>query len=199
MASEEFFTGTTLAGRALVLYYEHTAYDTFTDETGEVVHDPAETRYTGTLDGAPFDVGAVDWSIRNPTAGTPRRDTVTVRSADLGTFTATNTDYAEDHSEALRRYLEHRPREGWAVAIVKKRQVGDKWSYMVTIANEHLTEHVEFRLSRQVMRTLARGAAAPTDEQVMRQIAHDVRSDTWGQIKERAEKPTTLVWIAHPS
>jgi hypothetical protein len=47
--------------------------------------------------------------------------TATVRSEDLGTFTATRTDYAEDHSEALRRYLEHRPSEGYEVAIVDER------------------------------------------------------------------------------
>jgi len=69
----------------------------------------------------------------------------------------------------------------------------------VTIKNDHLTERAEFRLSKQVMRTLARGANAPTDEQVARQIAHDVRSDKWEKITERAEGPTTLTWIAHPS
>jgi len=116
--AEEFFTGTTLAGRTLVLYYEHTAYHTFTDEAGEVVHNPAETDLTATLDGAPIDVEAVNWSS----------DTVTVRAADLGTFTAINTDYSEDHSKTLRRYLEHRPSEGWQVAIVDKRQDGDEWS-----------------------------------------------------------------------
>jgi hypothetical protein len=47
--------------------------------------------------------------------------TATVRSEDLGTFTATRTDYAEDHSEALRRYLEHRASEGYEVAIVDER------------------------------------------------------------------------------
>jgi hypothetical protein len=186
---EEFFTGTTLAGRTLVLYYEHTTYDTFTDEAGEVVYNPAETDLTATLDGAPIDVEAVNWSS----------DTATVRTADLGTFTATNTDYAEDHSKALRRYLEHRPSEGWQVAILDKRQDGDEWSYTVTIKNDHLTERAEFRLSKQVMSVLARGAAAPTDEQVARQIAHDVRSDNWEKITERAEGPSTLAWIAHPS
>lgn len=189
MPPEEFFTGTTLAGRTLVLYYEHTAYNTFTEESGEVVEDPAETNITATLDGAPIDVQAVNWST----------NTATVRSDDLGTFTATNTDYAEDHSEALRRYLKHRPTEGWAVAIADKRQDDDQWSFTVTITNGHLTERAEFRLSKQVIRTLARGADAPTDEQVARQIAHDVRSDTWEKITERAERPTTLMWIAHPA
>ena len=189
MPPEEFFAGTTQAGRTLVLFYEHTAFDTFEDEAGETVHNPSETKITATLDGAPIDVHAVNWS----------GDTATVESEDLGTFTATNTDYAEDHSEALRRYLEHRPSQGYEVAIVDKRQDGDEWSYTVTIMNGRLTERAEFRLSAQVMRTLARGADAPTDEQVARKIAQNVRSDKWTKIKELAESPTTLMWIAHPS
>jgi hypothetical protein len=120
---EEFFTGTTQAGRTLVLFYEHTRFDTFIDDTGETFDNPAETKVTATLDGAPIDVEAVSWSSDG---------TATVRS-DLGTFTATSTDYAEDHSEALRRYLEHRPSEGYEVAIVDKSQVDDEASYTVTI------------------------------------------------------------------
>lgn len=123
MPPEEFFRGTTQAGRTLVLYYEHTAFDAFGDETGETFDNPSETKITGTLDGAPIDVQAVNWS----------RDTATVRSDDLGTFTATNTDYGEDHSEALRGYLEYRPSGGYEVAIVDKGQVGDEASYTVTI------------------------------------------------------------------
>jgi len=134
-------------------------------------------------------VQAVNWS----------GSTATVRSDDLGTFTATNTDYAEDHSEALRRYLERRPSEGYEVAIVDKGQVGDEASYTVTITNARLTERAEFRLSPHVMRTLARGAAAPTDEQVRHEIAEKVRRDAWQKIKERAANPTTIMWIAHPS
>lgn len=189
MSSEEFFTGTTQAGRKLVLYYDHTAYDTWTDSVGEQVSNPAETKITGTLDGLPIDVQAVNWS----------GDTATVRSDDLGTFTATNTDYVEDHSEALRRYLEHRPLDGYEVAIVDKGQLGDEASYTVTITNGRLTERAEFRLSPQVMRTLARGSGAPTDEQVRREIAQQVRRDKWSKIKHRAENPTTLMLLAHPS
>ena len=189
MAPEEFFRGTTQAGRTLALFYEHTRFDTFVDETGAPFDNPSETKITGTLDGAPIDVQAINWS----------RDTATVRSDHLGTFTATSTDYAEDHSEALRRYLEHRPLEGYEVAIVDKGQVGHEVSYAATITNGRLTERAEFRLSAQVMRTLARGAETPTDEQVRHEIAQQVRRDEWTKIKERAERPTTIMWIAHPS
>lgn len=189
MPPEEFFKGTTRSGRTLVLYYEHTAFDTFVDETGEMFDNPTETKITGTLDGAPIDVQAVNWSSSGA---------ATVRS-DLGTFTATNTEYAEDHSEALRRYLEHRPSEGYEVAIVDKGQVGEEASYTVTITNGRLTERAEFRLSPQVMRTLAHGAEAPTDDQVRCEIAQQVRRDKWTKIKERAENATTIMWLAHPS
>jgi len=189
MAPEEFFRGTTQAGRTLVLYYEDTAFDTLVDETGETFDNPSETKLTGTLDGAPIGIQAVNWT----------GDTATVRSDDLGTFTATNTDYAQDHSEALRRYLEHRSSEGYEVAIVDKGHLGAEASYTVTITNGRLIERVEFRLSSQVMRTLARGANAPTDEQVRHEIAQQVRRDTWEKITKRADSPTTIMWIAHPS
>ena len=189
MPPEEFFIGTTRAGRVLRLFYEHTSFDTFTDEAGETNHNPSETRITATLDGAPIQVDSVNWS----------GNTVTVRSEDLGTFTATNTDYAEDHSEALRRYLEQRPSGGWEVAVVDKRQDAAEWFYLVTITNGRLTERAEFRLSAQVMQTLARGANRPTDEQVARQIASTIRSEDWAKIQRRVETPTTLMWIAHPS
>lgn len=189
MPPEEFFKGSTHSGRALVLYYEHTAFDTFVDETGEPFDNPSETKITGTLDGAPIDVEAVNWSSDG---------TATVRS-DLGTFTATNTEYAEDHSEALRRCLEHRPFEGYEVAIVDKTPIGQEAAYTVTITNGRLTERAEFRLSPQVMRTLARGAQAPTDDQVRHEIAEQVRHDQWTKIKERAENATTIMWLAHPS
>ncbi len=189
MPPDEFFRGTTQAGRTLVLYYEHTAYDTFVDETGETVDNPSETKITGTIDGAPVDVQAVNWS----------GGTAVVRSDDLGTFTATNTDYGEDHRDALRRYLEHRPSDGYEVVIVGKGQVGDETSYTVTITNGRLTERNEFRLSPQVMRTLARGADAPTDQQVRYEITQQVRRDKWSKIQQRAEQHTTLMWMAHPS
>jgi hypothetical protein len=186
---EEFFQGETRSGRTLVLYYEHTAFDTFVDEAGETVTNPSETKITGTLDGAPIEVQAVEWSSNG---------TATVRS-DLGTFTATNTDYEEDHSEALRRYLERRPSDGYEVTIVDKDQVGEEASYIVTITNGLLTERAEFRLSHQVMRTLSGGADPPTDEQIRHEIAQQVSRDKWSKIKERAENPTTLIWLAHPS
>ncbi|MHB1065614.1 MAG: hypothetical protein ACYC1Z_14180 [Georgenia sp.] len=122
---EEFFTGTTQAGRTLVLYYEQTSYLTFTDETGEVVHNPAETKIRATLDGAPTTVDAVSWN----------GDAAAVRIGDLGTFTATSADYAEDHHEALRRYLEHRPSGGWEVEIVDHGREGDELVYIASITN----------------------------------------------------------------
>lgn len=189
MPPEEFFRGTTRAGRTLVLFYEDTAFETYRDETGETFDEPSERKITGTLDGAPIDVEAVSY----------REGAATVRSGDLGTFTATNTDYAEDHSEALRRYLERRPSEGYDVTIVSKGKVGDETSYIVSISNGHLTEHAEFRLSPQVMRTLARGAEAPTDEQVRHELAQQVRREKWEKISERAAGPTTIIWLAHPS
>jgi hypothetical protein len=189
MPPEKFFTGTTQAGRTLVLFYEHTRFDTFTDETGETFENPAETAYRATLDGAPIAVEG--FNMR-------QGESVTVIS-DQGTFTAIATDYAEDHSEALRRYLEHRPSEGYEVALVGKGQVGGEASYTVSITNGRLTEHAEFRLSPQVMRTLARGADAPTDEQVRHEIGQAVRRDRWDKIKERAATPTQILMIAHPS
>jgi hypothetical protein len=95
--------------------------------------------------------------------------------------------------------LEHRPSEGDEVAIVDTGQAGDEASYTVTISNGRLTERAEFRVSLQVMRTLARGADAPSDEQVCHEIARQVRRDMWEKIKERAATPTQLLWIAHPS
>lgn len=80
-----------------------------------------------------------------------------------------------------------------------KGHLGAEASYTVTITNGRLTERVEFRLSSQVMRALARGAPAPTDEQVRHEIAQQVRRDTWEKIKKRADSPTTIMWIAHPS
>ena len=86
-----------------------------------------------------------------------------------------------------------------AFAIVDKGLVADEASYTVAISNGRLTERAEFRLSPQVMRTLARGADAPNDEQVRREIAQQVRSDNWAKIKKRAATPTQLHWMAHPS
>jgi hypothetical protein len=80
-----------------------------------------------------------------------------------------------------------------------KGQAGDEASYTVTISNGRLTARAEFRLSQQVVRTLARGAGAPRDEQVRHEIAQQVRRDKWEKIKERAATPTQLLWIAHPS
>jgi hypothetical protein len=187
MAPEEFYEGTTRAGRVLRLFYEHTRYDTFTDETGETFDNPAETSFTGTLDGVPIEVQG--WSMRG-------RESVTVVS-DQGTFTATTTDYAEDHSETLRRYLEHRPSGGWEVAIVDRRQDGDELSYTVTITNGRLSEQAEFRFSEQVARVVADGDPPPSDEQATAVIAETIRGDDWQKIERRAEHPTTLLSRAY--
>jgi hypothetical protein len=185
---ESFFTGTTQAGRELRLFYEHTAFVTFTDEAGEVVNNPSETNITGTLDGASIAIEGVNWS----------GDSATVRS-DQGTFTATSTDYPEDHSEALRRYLEHRPLDGWEVTVLDRGEVGEHWRYTVSITNGRLTERADFVISEQVAKTLARdGPLPPSDEAVGRQITQTVRSDNWAAIKRRAEEPTTILWLAHP-
>ncbi len=50
-AGELFFAGTTRAGRELRLYYEHTAYEDFTDETGKLIRNPTETQITEDVPG----------------------------------------------------------------------------------------------------------------------------------------------------
>ena len=186
--AELFFTGTTQAARELRLFFEHTAFLTFTDEAGEVVHNPSETAITATLDGKPITVESVNWS----------GDSATVRS-DQGTFTATSSDYPEDHSQALRRYLEHRPQSGWEVSIVEHGQEGEDLRYTVSITNGRLTERADFLLSGQVAGILTRGGPLPpTDDAVARQISHAVRSDDWQAIKRRAQAPTSMMWLAHP-
>jgi hypothetical protein len=72
MPPVEFFKGATGSGRKVVLYNEHTAFDMFVDETGAAFDNPSETKITGTVDGAPIEVEALNWS--------PTRDTATVRS-----------------------------------------------------------------------------------------------------------------------
>lgn len=136
-----------------------------------------------------------DRGVRGPLSAT--KGTATVRN-DQGTFTASESEYEEDHSEALRGYLEHRPTDGWEVAIVGSGEIGEESSYTVTITNGRLTERAEFRLSPQVKETLAGEGAAPTEKAVSRQIAATIRGDTWAKIKERGDTPTSIVWLAHP-
>lgn len=188
--AREFFKGTTQAGRTLILYFEHTAYDTFTDATGEVVHNPSETEITGTLDGEPIGVDGLSWSGQS----------AVVRSRDHGTFTATNSEYADDHHEALRRYLERKPSGGWEVSVVDAGKDGDYWRYGVTITNGRLTERAEFRLSERVASTVARGGSVPpSHEAVEKEIANSLRLDDWVRIQSRAAHPTTIEWIDHPA
>jgi hypothetical protein len=174
---EQFFDGRTRSGRTLILSFEPSAQDS------------AEPKISGTLDGEPIKVYGVRWLATKGTA-TVRRD--------QGTFTASESEYEEDHSDALRDYLEHPPREGWEVAIVNREEIGEESSYTVTITNGRLTERAEFRLSPQVKETLARGAGAPADEAIRRQIAATVRGDSWAKIKVRAASSTSLIWLAHP-
>lgn len=188
MPPEEFFRGKTHAGRELRLYYQHTAFETYDTEEGPY-DNPTATEYTGAVDGVPIKVLGMTVSVRR---------SVTVQT-DQGTFSAVADDSDEDHAEALGRHLEWRPSDGWEVTIVNKGQEPESSRYTVTITNGRLTEQTDFILSPQVMRTLARGADAPTDKQVTREIAQTVRSDKWAKIKERAEEPTTLMWLAHPS
>lgn len=187
---EEFFTGMTQAGRLLRLYYEHTAFETFTDETGETVHNPSETDYRATLDGAPIE-------LRGYSMEYSRNEQRATVITDQGTFTASTTAYVGDHSEALRHYLERRPSDGWDVAIVDKHQDADEWVYIVSITNGRLSERAEFRFSEQVARTVSDGDPPPSDEQATTVIAETIRSDKWERIKQRAESPTTLMWRAH--
>jgi hypothetical protein len=103
MPAEECFRGTTLGNREVVLFYEQM------DQGQEI---------TGTLGGEPLEIETVNWG----------GDSATVKTAGHGTFSATRNDYAEDHSAALRRYLEHRPSGGCEVTLVERRaRNGGDW------------------------------------------------------------------------
>jgi hypothetical protein len=182
MPAEEFFRGTTLGNREVVLFYEQI------DEGQKI---------TGTLDGEPLDIETVNWG----------GDSATVKTAEHGTFSATKNDYAEDHSAALRRYLEHRPSGGYEVTLVERGQgtagIGPDpdapaTTCVVEISNGRLTERAEFRYSEQATRVLARGQDSPTDEQLLYQIAAEVRTDSWDKIRHRAEHPSFTWGLAHP-
>jgi hypothetical protein len=68
----------------------------------------------------------------------------------------------------------------------------------VEISNGRLTERAEFRYSEQATRVLARGQDSPTDEQLLHQIAAEVRTDSWDKIRHRAEHPSFTWGLAHP-
>jgi len=104
-----------------------------TDVTGETFENPTATKYTGTLDGVPIEVRG--FNMRGNESAT--------LVTDQGTFTATTTDSDEKHSETLRRFLEHRPYDGWEVSVTGKAQEDDGWRYSVTITNGRLTEHAD--------------------------------------------------------
>ena len=182
MPAEQFFRGTTLGNRELVL---------FSEQMGE------GQEITGILDGEPLDIETLNWS----------GDSATVRTANHGTFSATNNDYAEDHTAALRRYLERRPSGGYQVTLVERGRGTAEFgpdpdapvtTCFVEISNGRLTERAEFRYSEQATRVLGRGQDSPTDEQLLRQIAAEVRTDPWDKIRQRAEHPSFTWLLSHP-
>lgn len=189
--AEQFFTGETQAGRELRLFYEHTAYDTFTDETGQVVNNPAETEITGTLDGASIEVFGVTQSMSKDEG-----DSVTVRT-DQGTFTAVAGDNAEAsaHRAALRRYMEWRPSRGWNTEVEGSAFEGDEWRFTVLVTNGRVSEHVEIRMSDELAQSWVPGRPTPPpDEVVAEHVAVMLRGATWAKVQEKAQHPTTLIW-----
>ena len=120
---EEFFAGTTQAGRVLRLFYEHTGYDKFTDEAGESVENPARPVITGTLDGVPVGIETTRVSFAPGRA-------VTV-TTDQGPFTAVAGEDADAnaHSDELRKYLEARPPGGWQTAVESRSSDGGEWRF----------------------------------------------------------------------
>ncbi len=189
--AEHFFTGETQAGRELRLFYEHTAYDTFTDETGQIVNNPAETEITGTLDGASIEVFGVTQSMAKG-----ERDSVTVRT-DQGTFTAVagNDTEASAHRAALRRYMEWRPSRGWETRVESSAFEGDEWRFTVLVTNGRVSEHVEIRMSDELAQSWVPGRPTPPpDEMVAEHVAAMFRGATWAKVQERAQHPTTLIW-----
>jgi putative PIN family toxin of toxin-antitoxin system len=189
--AEQFFTGETQAGRELRLFYEHTAYDTFTDETGQVFDNPAETEITGTLDGASIEVFGVTQSMSKDEG-----DSVTVRT-DQGTFTAVAGDNAEAsaHRAALRRYMEWRPSRGWNTEVEGSAFEGDEWRFTVLVTNGRVSEHVEIRMSDELAQSWVPGRPTPPpDEMVAEHVAAMLRGATWAKVQEKAQHPTTLIW-----
>ena len=189
--AEQFFTGETQAGRELRLFYEHTAYDTFTDETGQVFDNPAETEITGTLDGASIEVFGVTQSMSKGEG-----DSVTVRT-DQGTFTAVAGDDVEAgaHRAALRRYMEWRPSRGWDTEVEGSAFEGDEWRFTVLVTNGRVSEHVEIRMSDELAQSWVPGRPTPPpDEMVAEHVAAMFRGATWTKVQEASQHPTTLIW-----
>ncbi len=180
MAAEEFFRGTTLGNRELVLS---------SDEDRHI---------TGTLDGEELEILTLQWTI----------DAATVETAGHGTFSATQTDYAEDHTESLRRHMEHRPSGGYELTLIDRGQTqagfGPYPEATVTTCTVEISnarrppERAEFRFSEQATRVLARGQDSPTDDQLLQQIAAEIRTESWDKIRQRAEHPSLTWLLAHP-
>jgi uncharacterized protein len=190
--AEHFFTGETQAGRELRLFYEHTAYDTFTDEAGQVVNSPAETVITGTIDGASIEVFALQQTMSKGEG-----DSVTVRT-DQGTFTAVAGDDAEAaaHREALRRYRESRPSGGWIVSVEDSTLEGDQWRFRVLITNERVSEHIEICMTDAVAKSedwLGGAGKRSLEDLVAEDVQVRFRGATWVKIQEAARNPTTVL------
>ena len=189
--AEHFFTGETQAGRELRLFYEHTAYDTFTDETGQIVNNPAEMVITGTLDGAAIEVFALQQTMSKG-----QETSVTVRT-DQGTFTAIAGDDTEAaaHCEALRRYRESRPSGGWTVSVEDSALEDDQWRFRVLITNERVSAHVEICMSDAVAKSepwLGRAGNRSLDDLVAEDVQVRFRRATWAKIQEAARNPITV-------
>jgi hypothetical protein len=185
---EHFFTGATQAGRELKLFYEHTAFDHFVDHDGVAVSNPAETKITGTLEGAPIDIEAVSWDGA----------AVTVRT-DQGTFTAVAEGSDGDHREALKRYREHRPQVGWTVTLVSAEVVDDKWHLSLTVGSDRVSERIEWRLdTRLVDQWLEETPHYDLEEVVVAHVAESVRREPWEKIQARSKAPTETLWGRHP-
>ena len=190
--AKHFFTGTTHAGRELRLFYERPP----SDETGQPVPNPAETKITGTLDGSPIKI----FSVTGSTSQTPGSSIAV--STDQGTFTAIAGDDAETatHSEALRLYLEWRPSGGWKTQVEHSTFVEDEWRFTVSITNDRVSEHIEVRMSDAVAKS-ERWQGGADERSLEDLVAEDVqvkfRGATWASIQEAAKNPTIVLWDAN--
>lgn len=185
MAAELFFEGTTQGDRVLKLYYEHVAFDTFEDEDGVTVNNPTETAHTGTLDGAPIVIEALNIRMG---------ESVTVRS-DQGTFTAIATDYQEDHPEALKRYREARPSKGWDVTLEASEFVDERWRFTLKVTNDRVVERVEVRMSDETARSWSPDGTSPPPAAIIEEDTFiRFRSSAWDKVQNAAEQPTEIIW-----
>ena len=187
MPPELFFSGTTLPGREVRLFYEHVEFETFEDHAGETIQSPTRTNYTGTLDGVPITIDRLQHS-----SSADGSRTVTV-ACDQGTFTATNGADPTEHTAALRTFLEHRPSEGYACVVESAELVGGIWTFVVAVSNDHLMERVEWKMTEDVARNWNRDDSdRPTDDQVAADARHKLRN--WKDVRKAVESPATITW-----